>query len=53
MSEDRSVETSIRVKDEFDVTCVTCGEEILSWEGREARKWITEHKKKHSKDVSD
>ena len=53
MTGNRFAKTSIRVKDEFDVTCVTCGEEILSWEGREARKWITEHERKHSKDVSD
>jgi len=53
MTGNRFTKTSIHVKDEFDVTCVTCGEEILSWEGREARKWITEHKRKHSKDVSD
>lgn len=37
----------LRNEDEFDVTCQTCGEEILSWPGAEARKWITRHKKKH------
>ncbi len=41
--------TRLRSTDEFDVTCCICGGQILSWDGSEARKWITQHKKKHSK----
>jgi len=39
--------TSTRENDEFDVTCVTCGEEHLSYRWLEAVRFIREHRDMH------